>query len=79
VQARAAITPLDNGLGVVAPPWRFGSSPPAGPQPRRAIGLVGGDGTAVLRDYGFDDGEIAGLIEAGALIPPQADPLLLPR
>ncbi|HVW33537.1 MAG TPA: CoA transferase [Acidimicrobiia bacterium] len=69
VRARRAIAPLDNGLPVVAPPWRFGSAPP-GAGPRPAIGPVGADAASVLQDYGLAEAELAALLEAGALIVP---------
>ena len=72
VEARAGIVPLDNGVRVVAPPWRFGSATePAGL--RAAIGAVGADGPAVLADYGFTAAEIESLAADRALLVPPAE------
>jgi crotonobetainyl-CoA:carnitine CoA-transferase CaiB-like acyl-CoA transferase len=67
VQARRGIDRLDNGVQVVAPPWRFGSAEPAPPL-AAPIGAVGVDGPAVLSRYGFAEEEIAALVEEGALL-----------
>ena len=74
VQARDAIARLDNGLGVVAPPWRFASAGAAKSSTRPAIGPVGSDGPAVLRENGFADSEIAELVSEQALLVPQPVP-----
>jgi crotonobetainyl-CoA:carnitine CoA-transferase CaiB-like acyl-CoA transferase len=72
VQAHQAIDRLDNGLQVVAPPWRFGSASSAS-SGRPAIGAVGSDGPAVLREYGFAEAEIAELVSGQALLAPRTE------
>lgn len=67
VVARQNVDRLDNGLRVVAPPWRFGSAPAV--TGRAAIRPAGADGPAVLEDYGFTGAEIRALIESDALSP----------
>jgi crotonobetainyl-CoA:carnitine CoA-transferase CaiB-like acyl-CoA transferase len=69
VRAREAIAMLDNGLRVVAPPWRFSAASAA----RTGIGPVGGDGPDVLEEYGFTGEEAAALVEAGALLVKEAE------
>lgn len=72
VQDRQTIDRLDNGLRVVAPPWRFGSASSACSS-RPAIGAVGSDGPAVLREYGFAEAEIAELVSGQALLAPRTE------
>jgi len=72
VQSRRAIGRLDNGLQVVAPPWRFGSAPTTSPA-RAAIGEVGSDGLAILRESGLAEAEIAELVSEQALLVPQVE------
>ena len=68
VVARSGVGHLDNGVRVVAPPWRFGSIPPW--TGGTAIGSVGADGPTVLAEYGLTEPEVAALVESGALIVP---------
>ncbi|HYH52036.1 MAG TPA: CoA transferase, partial [Acidimicrobiia bacterium] len=67
VQARRGVGRLDNGVRVVAPPWRFGSAGRS-VAPAAAIGSVGADGPTVLAEYGFGEEEIAALIEERAVL-----------
>ena len=71
VRARHALGRLDNGLEVVAPPWRLGS--PTVWFGGAAVGRVGTDGPAVLEEYGFTEREIAAQVASGALLVPQAE------
>lgn len=66
VQARRGIQELDNGLRVVAPPWRLGSAPVPGDAPP-AIGGVGADAASVLGDLGLTGADVTRLIDAGTV------------
>jgi crotonobetainyl-CoA:carnitine CoA-transferase CaiB-like acyl-CoA transferase len=72
VSARHSVVPLDNGLRVVAPPWRFASASPEPGAGHPAIGPPGGAGRAVLEEYGFTAEEIARLADSKAVLVPPA-------
>ena len=73
VVARSGVGPLDNGVRVVAPPWRFGSDPPPAGTGCAAIRAAGADGRALLSEYGLTEAEITALVDAEALVLP--DPI----
>jgi crotonobetainyl-CoA:carnitine CoA-transferase CaiB-like acyl-CoA transferase len=59
VLSRSCITPLDNGIRVVGPPWRLAGDTSTAVVP--AVGPVGSDFVAALRLYGLSDERIAEL------------------
>lgn len=58
------------GVGRIAVPRIPGVEPPAATDPRAHFPGVGTEGSAVLRDFGFEDAEIARLREQGVLLEP---------